>query len=81
MRQPLKRLLVIVVKPLSRGCMQVANREYSNTGREASSASLRSTSQTSFRRFSGSACADRNYTGYCDGETDQLIDRQSAPHT
>ena len=27
MRQPLKRLLVIVVSPLSRGCMQVAKRE------------------------------------------------------
>jgi len=27
MRQPLKRLLVIVVSPLSCGCMQVANRE------------------------------------------------------
>ena len=58
MRQPLKRLLVIVVRPLSRGCMQVANREYSNTGREASSANLCSTSQTSLRRFSGSASID-----------------------
>jgi hypothetical protein len=27
MRQPLKRLQVIVVSPVSRGCMQVANRE------------------------------------------------------
>jgi hypothetical protein len=41
MRQPLKRLLVIVVSPLSLGCMQLAKREYSSTGREASSASLR----------------------------------------
>ena len=58
MRQPLKRLFVIVVSPLSRGCMQVAKREYSKTGRDASSARRRSTSHTSLFRLPGSASAD-----------------------
>src|SRR5947207_7156039 len=50
MRQPLKRLFVTVTRPSTRGCMQVAKREYNRTGRDPSSASRRSISQTSLRR-------------------------------
>jgi hypothetical protein len=54
MRQLLKMLLSIKVRPLTSGCQQVAWRIKKMIGRTASSINLRSTRQTSSLRFARS---------------------------
>ena len=57
-RQLLKMLFSIKVRPLTSGCQQVPWRMKKIIGRVASSTSFRSICQTSYLRLTGSASAD-----------------------
>ena len=58
MRQPLNRLLDMIVRPLTCGCQHVAKRLWNRIGRAPSSCSFLSISQTRRRRFSWSRSID-----------------------